>query len=293
MPAWLVESGGRMHEVESGQRITIGRAPDNTIVVANAQASRHHATIWSDGERWWVEDQGTKNGTLLNGGLITERRQLREGDEIFVPGLTMTFRLSDETMTVAARLASGLGVAGTKTFLFADLRDFTSFVERHGDAAAAALIADYRHLVRAEVLRTGGAEIKTEGDSFFVVFDSARQALDCGVGLVRAAARHSREHPERPIRVGVGVHAGEPVAQQRDYVGSAVNLAARLAQNARASEVLVSDVVRGLLRTSGLPPMTVREGLTLKGIDDPPRIFALVLDEAVSGSGSGGPAQAG
>ncbi len=73
--------------------------------------------------------------------------------------------------------------------MFADLRDYTAFVERYGDAAAAALIADYRRLVRAEVSRAGGGEIKTEGDSFYVVFSSARLAIQCAVAILREAER--------------------------------------------------------------------------------------------------------
>ncbi|MDP9253061.1 MAG: hypothetical protein M3O80_08645, partial [Chloroflexota bacterium] len=56
----------------------------------------------------------------------------------------------------------------TRAFLFSDLRDYTSFVEAKGDAAAARLLRDYRTLVRREVARHDGAEVKTEGDSFYV-----------------------------------------------------------------------------------------------------------------------------
>lgn len=164
-------------------------------------------------------------------------------------------------------LASALD---TRSFLFSDLRDFTSFVERNGDAAASELIRSYRTLVRDEIARTGGGEVKTEGDSFYVVFESARQAVACGVAIQSAAARVSTA--ERPIRVGIGIHAGEPVPHDGQFVGSAVNVAARLAQNAAADEVLVSDVVRGLLRTSDVPPMVERT-VTMKGITDPPRAY--------------------
>ena len=164
-------------------------------------------------------------------------------------------------------LASALD---TRTFLFSDLRDFTSFVEREGDDAATELIRTYRVLVRDQIARSGGGEVKTEGDSFYVVFDSARQALSCGVGIQRAAARVSTS--DRPIRIGIGIHAGEPVPHDGQFVGSAVNVAARLAQNAAADELLVSDVVRGLLRTSDVPPMHER-AVTMKGITDPPRAY--------------------
>lgn len=177
--------------------------------------------------------------------------------------------------------------AHTLTFLFADLRDYTSFVERHGDIAAAQLIADYRRLVRHEVAGTGGGEVKTEGDSFFVAFATARQALHCAIGILREAERLNAERPERPLRIGIGIHAGEPVPQGSEYVGSAVNVAARMAQQASAGELLVSEVVRGLLRTSGAPPMQEREGLVLKGVDDPPRIYSVAWQSAAQGAAEG------
>ena len=97
----------------------------------------------------------------------------------------------------------------TLGFLFADLRGYTAFVERQGDAAAAGLLHDYRQLVREVVAKFGGAEIKTEGDSFYVVFQSASSAVECGLALIEQAADTTSRRPERPIHVGVGVHAGE------------------------------------------------------------------------------------
>ena len=168
---------------------------------------------------------------------------------------------------------------GTLTFFFCDLRDYTAFVEAHGDAVAAKLIAAYRTLVRSAVARAGGGEIRTEGDSFYVIFSTAAQALQCAIEVLNTAVRYTEEHPELPIRVGIGIHAGEPVAQEGEFVGSAVNVAARLASQAGPGELLVSEVVRGLLRTSGLAPMTERAGVTLKGISDTPRVYAVSWEQ--------------
>jgi class 3 adenylate cyclase len=77
----------------------------------------------------------------------------------------------------------------TRGFLFADLRGYTDFVERHGAAAAAALLTRYRELARAAIARFGGAEIKTEGDSFYVVFESVSSAVRCGLAINSGASR--------------------------------------------------------------------------------------------------------
>lgn len=76
----------------------------------------------------------------------------------------------------------------TKGFLFADLRGYTHFVESRGDAAAADLLGRYRNLVRAVIAQYDGAEIRTEGDSFYVVFRSASQAVRAGLHITADAA---------------------------------------------------------------------------------------------------------
>ena len=166
------------------------------------------------------------------------------------------------------------GVHLTRGFLFADLRGYTAFVEAHGDEAAATLLDAYRRVVRQVVQGSGGAEIKTEGDSFYVVFPSASQAVRCGLGIVAAAASWTAQEPGRPIAVGVGVHAGETAETAEGYVGMAVNLAARICAQASAGEVLVSDTVRGLVRSSTDVTFSPRGKRRLKGISEPVAVYA-------------------
>jgi serine/threonine-protein kinase len=165
------------------------------------------------------------------------------------------------------------GGAITRGFLFADLRGYTAYVEGHGDPAASALLDIYRRMMRDTIARHGGAEIKTEGDSFYVVFPSASGAVMCGLSVVAAAAAQSHADPEHPIRVGVGVNAGEAVAAAEGYVGSAVNIAARVCAQAKPGEVLVTETVRGLTRTSGRLTFVPVGRRTLKGIAEPMPLF--------------------
>jgi len=175
-------------------------------------------------------------------------------------------------------------------FLFADLRDYTSFVERHGDTAASALLDRYRAIVRSIVAQYGGAEVKTEGDSFFVVFPSASSAVRCGLEIQLAATAATRDDPATPLRVGIGIHAGETVAGSEGYVGSAVNLAARACAQARAGEVVVTDTVRALTRTSLLVGFTDRGRRRLKGIPEPVRLYLVShgAGDGVAMSGTAG-----
>jgi class 3 adenylate cyclase len=139
------------------------------------------------------------------------------------------------------------GSAGTNGILFCDLRGYAAFVDARGDHAAAELLAAYRALVREAVASHEGAEIRTEGDSVYVVFPTASAAVEAGLAIVAAAGEAST--PELPVRVGVGIHAGETLATGEGPVGGAVNIAARVCARAEAGEVLVTDTVRAITRT--------------------------------------------
>ncbi len=165
--------------------------------------------------------------------------------------------------------APGASDALTRGFLFADLRGYTSYVETRGAVAAADLLYRYRAFVRDAVAQRRGAEIKTEGDSFYVVFTSVSRAVECGLAIVAAAARATTEFPDQPIAVGVGVHAGETVETPEGYVGSAVNMAARLCAAAAAGEVLVSDTVRALTANTSDIRFVSAGRRRLKGIAEP------------------------
>jgi class 3 adenylate cyclase/ABC-type branched-subunit amino acid transport system substrate-binding protein len=172
----------------------------------------------------------------------------------------------------------------TRGFLFADLRGYTDFVEKHGAVAAASLLSRYRDLARNAIGRFDGAEIKTEGDSFYVVFGSVSNAVRCGLALTADARAATAEHPDEPIRVGVGIHAGETVALDDGFVGSPVNIAARLCSQAGPNEVFVSETVRALTRTV-LPVRFQAKGRrALKGIAEPIEVFAVA--ETADGAGA-------
>jgi class 3 adenylate cyclase/ABC-type branched-subunit amino acid transport system substrate-binding protein len=177
-------------------------------------------------------------------------------------------------------MADDRGGAITRGFLFADLRGYTDFVEQRGAAAAAALLARYRALARDAIGRFGGAEIKTEGDSFYIVFDSVSSAVRCGLAIAADARAANAEHPQEPIHVGIGVHAGETIEADGGYVGSPVNIAARICAQAGAGEVLVSETVRALTRTLLPVAFRSRGRRGLKGIADPIELFA--VEEATS-----------
>jgi Tol biopolymer transport system component/class 3 adenylate cyclase len=181
--------------------------------------------------------------------------------------------MSDETPAQVVDEEVVESTTAYRGFLFSDLRGYTSYLERRGDQAGAELLDRYRGIVRRTIARYEGAEIRTEGDGFYVVFPSASSAVLCGVAITGEALTASRSDPTRPIAVGVGVHAGETVERPEGFVGSAVNLAARVCAVAQPGEVLVTDTVRALTRSNVAVRFVSRGRRRLKGIDEPVALF--------------------
>ena len=133
--------------------------------------------------------------------------------------------------------------------------------------------------MRRAVAGHNGAEIKVEGDGFHAVFPSASSAVMCGLEICHAAGEASATQPDRPIRVGIGIHAGEAVETADGYIGSAVNIAARVCAAAAAGEVLVTSTVRGVVQASIPVRFEKRGRRRLKGIAEPVDLFAAVPDD--------------
>ncbi len=175
------------------------------------------------------------------------------------------------------------GAASYRGFLFCDMRGFTAFAERHGNSAAAAMVGRFLEIARTAIGRYQGAEVKTEGDAIHAVFASASSAVMCGLEIVEAAAELNAREPDRPLGVGVGVHAGEAVETAEGYIGRAVNIAARLCAAAKPGEVLVSSTVKGITQASISVGFIPRGRRRLKGIQDPIVVYAVTRDPNAKG----------
>jgi class 3 adenylate cyclase len=172
------------------------------------------------------------------------------------------------------------GDGTTHGFLFSDLRGYTHLVDTRGAIEASHLLGRYRAIVREVVTHHGGAEIKTEGDSFYVVLPSASAALRCGLDILRSCTEPA--DGGEAIQLGIGIHAGESVAHEGGFVGSAINIAARICALATAGEVLVSGTIRELTRSIVSAEFVFVGRRQLKGLDQPVEVFRVVPDGAAS-----------
>jgi len=160
-----------------------------------------------------------------------------------------------------------------RTILFTDIEGSTAMTQRLGDAKARDVLREHERIVREALGAHGGSEVKTMGDGFMASFSSATKALECAIAMQRAFAERN-ESAEEPIKVRVGLNAGEPIAEEDDLYGTAVNEAARITAAAQGGEILVADVVRQL--TKGKDFLFADRGETsLRGFEDPVRLFEL------------------
>jgi predicted ATPase/class 3 adenylate cyclase len=159
--------------------------------------------------------------------------------------------------------------------LFSDIEGSTALLGRLGDRYGEALAAQ-RAVMRAAISASGGHEMGTEGDSFFVVFGSAADAVACCLEAQRALAVQAWPG-DVAVRVRMGLHSGEPVRHQDGYVGMDVHRAARIAAAAHGGQVVLSDATRLLVASRLAAGVSLRDlGLhRLKDLPVPERLYQL------------------
>jgi len=207
------------------------------------------------------------------------RLALLEGTSIFpwVGDLEAVLAAIDEFLGEAEQTptrAEPHAAGGLCTVLFTDVEGSTALTERLGDAKAREVLRNHERIVREALRAHGGAEVKAMGDGFMASFSSATRALECAIAMQRAFAAHDDEHPETPIRVRIGLNAGEPIAEGEDLFGTAVIMAARIAAQAKGGEILASDVVRQLVAGKGFL-FADRGDVALRGFEDPVRLYEM------------------
>lgn len=166
---------------------------------------------------------------------------------------------------------------GTVTFLFSDVEGSTQLARRLGRRYAEVL-AQHAVLLRAAFAELSGHEIDTQGDSFFVAFARARDAVLAAAAAQRALAEHP--WPDGiELRVRMGLHTGEAAVTEESYLGVAVHRAARICSAGHGGQVLLSQSTTSVLEDEQLEDVELRElgHHHLKDFDRPERIFQLVI----------------
>lgn len=169
---------------------------------------------------------------------------------------------------------------GTLTFLFTDIVGSTAMTERLGDRGAQDVLREHNRLLRDRAWAHGGRDVKFRGDGFMFAFGSATRALACAVEIQRELERHTTEEGKEPLRVRMGVNTAEAIAEDDDYHGLGVILAARIADEADGGQILVSELTRRLSEPAAEIAFDDGREVELKGVREPQRVYAVRLEQA-------------
>jgi len=154
------------------------------------------------------------------------------------------------------------------TLLMTDIVDSTGTADRLGDAAWKQQLSDHNRLVRAQLLRFGGAEVNTTGDGFLATFRSAVAGLRCAAAILDALRDTGTE-------VRIGVHTGEVEPIGNNIGGVAVHAAARIMALAGPLQVFASALTVGLADGSGLA-FEAQGTREVKGLERPIEVYRLL-----------------
>ena len=165
---------------------------------------------------------------------------------------------------------------GTVTLLFSDMEGSTRLLSRLGDRYVAALDAQ-RAILRAAWRHHNGTELGTEGDSFFVAFAEAGDAVAAAVEGQRDLESAVRGGGER-VLVRMGIHTGAPLVHDDGYVGMDVHRAARISAAAHGGQIVVSEATAALLPHNRGLTLTDLGRHTLKDLPQPEHLFQVCAD---------------
>ena len=160
--------------------------------------------------------------------------------------------------------------SGTAVILFTDIAGSTALTERMGDVAFRDASRALDAGLRAAIRDAGGTAIdgKLLGDGVLATFPSAAQAID-------AARRCHALSGASELPLHLGIHAGDVIREENNVYGGAVNIASRICALSAPGEILVSDVVRGMARSSAGVEFEDRGEQEMKGVGEPVRVYAV------------------
>lgn len=282
----VVSAPGRTTlRVHLSEPLEVGRESAG-LVLLDPLVSRQHARLdpTEDGAVI-VTDLGSSNGTFVDGVRIEESTVAHAGSRITIGEAALVVTLvafgsqATDTLQLPANQTvesdsgssrrGGGGDPGTMTLMFSDIESSTERALALGDVEWLDLLKRHNRLVSTHVAANRGRVVKSQGDGFMVTFRSARGALLAAIGIQRDLDRWAAVSPAEAIRVRIGLHTGEVLADAGgDLFGRHVIQASRIAALARGGEILASGLVKQISDARGDVVFHGPRQVELKGIDE-------------------------
>jgi class 3 adenylate cyclase len=169
---------------------------------------------------------------------------------------------------------------GTITIVFSDIESSTERATAMGDTNWMRLLNTHNEIIRRNVKKGGGREVKNQGDGFMLTFPGARRALQAMIAVQRELAEMAQTDAEGAVRIRIGVHTGEVIAEGGDIFGRHVMMAARVAGHAHGGEILVSALVREIASARGDLEFGEPRTVDLKGIEGEHRVYPVLWENS-------------
>mgnify|MGYP001818596677 FL=1 len=162
-----------------------------------------------------------------------------------------------------------------RAIMYTDLEESTMMTTRLGDTRAVQFFRIHNYFVREALKSHAGREVKHTGDGFMASFRSAPNAIKCAIDIQRSLALYNKENHKVPLHVRIGLSAGEPVEEDGDLFGVAVQLSARLCEYAQPDSIIAAQVVKSECEPEKFEFLD-RGYLTPKGFPDPIQIYEII-----------------
>ncbi len=167
---------------------------------------------------------------------------------------------------------------GPVTVLFTDIAGSTAMTQTLGDAVAQQIVRAHNRVVREALTDCSGKEIKHTGDGIMASFSTTSNGVEGAIQMQKGVAKHNENNPDLPLKIKIGINAGEPISEDNDLFGSTVQMAARIVDKAKANEIFVSEIVRGICVGKQIK-FKNRGPYEMKGFDDPPILYEVEWEE--------------
>jgi class 3 adenylate cyclase len=253
-------------------------------LTAQAAADAHVADLKVENKygckfiTYWYDDERNSVFCLVKAPNMSAVRKVHEEAHGFVhseimevdPNIVRAFlgRVEDPSPTAGEATVD----SPFRAVMFTDLEDSTKMISVLGDDKSMELLRVHNALTRDALRTHAGREIKHTGDGFMASFASAVSAVECAINIQKTMVKHNEENPKAIMNVRIGISAGEPVHNDKQLYGAAVNLAARLCAHAKPGSILVAQVIRDLCIGKTIP-FAGRGEFEAKGFEQPVPLF--------------------
>lgn len=161
------------------------------------------------------------------------------------------------------------------TVLFTDIAGSTAMTQELGDEGAQHVVRGHNKIVRDALSQWAGREVKHTGDGIMAAFDTTSNSVEAAIQMQRECVTFRELNPNLPLRLKIGINAGEPISEDNDLFGSTVQMSARIVDKAKADQIFVSEAVRGICAGKSFT-FENRGAYPMKGFEEDPILHEVV-----------------